>query len=380
MAPASWLPGPARQVRSWVSEEDNIGTYDATGNSWSFDISAEGWALIVTGESSYYENTGWTYDNSVWIQFTGAGQINAGDGLSKDGNTLNVNAGDGIAIVTDRVTVDLDAANSGLEFTGTTPDKTLGVLANTAAGLDIDASGVKVVLESDGALVFDGVNGGIEVNLETTNPTLDIVSNELGVKYSTTASGLDQDANGLKVKVDGVQKTERAPWAVSGGDFEIDYATGTVTFFEAQTGVVMADYSASASSLFIIAPTEGKRLWMEYSEVQFSRDIDIKSNTYFQPWAYNPADPPNKVPVAAATTYKTLDNYIEEANGCYPSIPPMGGTRGFSQYRETFPFKYATIKELLPSYGLEIRVWLEGDVPFGGEYGTATFYCTSRDE
>jgi len=186
-----------------VSEEDNIGTYDATGNSWSFDILAEGWALIVTGESSYYENTGWTYDNSVWIQFTGAGQINAGDGLSKDGNTLNVNAGDGIAIVTDRVTVDLDAANSGLEFTGTTPDKTLGVLANTAAGLDIDASGVKVVLESDGALVFDGVNGGIEVNLETTNPTLDIVSNELGVKYSTTASGLDQDANGLKVKVDG---------------------------------------------------------------------------------------------------------------------------------------------------------------------------------
>ena len=182
------------------------------------------------------------------------------------------------------------------------------------------------------------------------------------------------------VKVDGVQKTERAPWAVSGGDFQIDYVAGTVTFFEAQTGVVTTDYSAAASSLFVIAPTAGKRLWVEYSEVQFSRDIDIKSHTHFQPWAYNPADPPNKIAAAAATTYKTLDNYIEEANGCYPSIPPMGATRGFQQYRETFPFKYATIKELLSSYGLEIRVWLEGDVPYGGEYGTATFYCTSRDE
>jgi hypothetical protein len=187
---------------SFAGEEDNIGTYDATGDSWSFEATTEGWALIITGEGSYYENTGWTYDNGSWIQFTGAGQINAGDGLSKDGNTLDVNAGDGITFVTDRVTVDLDASNSGLEFTGTTPDKTLGVLANTAAGLDIDASGVKVVLESDAGIVFDAGNGGLEINLEATNPTLDIVTNELGVKYSTTASGLDQDANGLKVKVD----------------------------------------------------------------------------------------------------------------------------------------------------------------------------------
>jgi hypothetical protein len=189
---------------SFAGEENNIGTYDATGNSWSFDTTVEGWALLITGEGSYYENTGWTYDSTAWVQFTGAGQINAGDGLSKDGNTIDVNFGDGITNASDYVAVDLDASNSGLELTGTTPDKTLGVLANTAAGLDIDASGVKVVLEADGALQFDGTNGGVEINLEATNPTLDINgSNELGVKFSTTASGLDQDANGLLVKVDG---------------------------------------------------------------------------------------------------------------------------------------------------------------------------------
>ncbi len=193
----------ASAAGSFAGEEDHIGTYDATGDSWSFDDSAEGWALIITGEGGYYENTGWTYDNSVWVQFTGAGQINAGAGLEKDGNTLNVRAGDGIDIVGDRVTVELDGSNSGLEFTGSTPDKTLGVLVNTAAGLDITASGIEVDLEADAAIVFDAANGGLEINLETTNPTLDIVSNELGVKYSTTAGGLDQDASGLKVKVDG---------------------------------------------------------------------------------------------------------------------------------------------------------------------------------
>jgi len=193
----------ASAAGSFAGEEDNIGTYDATGDAWTFEDSAEGWALIVTGEGSYYENTGWTYDNNVWVQFTGAGQINAGDGLSKDGNTLDVNAGDGLEIASDYVAVKLDAATPGLELTGTTPNKTLGVLANTAAGVKITASGLEVEVETDGAIEFDAVNGGLQINLETTNPTLDITANELGVKFSTTASGLDQDANGLLVKVDG---------------------------------------------------------------------------------------------------------------------------------------------------------------------------------
>lgn len=183
------------------------------------------------------------------------------------------------------------------------------------------------------------------------------------------------------VKVDGETKTERAPWAASGGDYSINYATGKVTFFSSQSGkIVTAGYSYATTSLFVVAPESGKTLWVEYSEVQFSKDIDIKSTTNFQPWAYNPASPPNKIPVALATVYKTLDNYIEEANGMYPVVPVMGGTRGIENERITFPFHYPTVKELKASFGLEIRIWLEGDVPFDGEYGTATFYCTSYGE
>lgn len=188
---------------SFATHEEEIGTYDATGDSWSFDAPSDGWAILISGDNSVYADQGYQYDGADWIQFTGAGQINAGAGLSKDGNTLNVNAGDGIQIASDYVAVELSGTTPGLQLVGTTPDKTLEVLYNSAAGIDVTASGVEVNLEADGAIVFDGVNGGLEVNLEATNPTLDIVSNELGVKYSTTASGLDQDANGLKVKVDG---------------------------------------------------------------------------------------------------------------------------------------------------------------------------------
>jgi hypothetical protein len=41
----------------------------------------------------------------IFVQFSGAGQITAGDGLSKDGNTLNVNTGAGISIASDAVRI-----------------------------------------------------------------------------------------------------------------------------------------------------------------------------------------------------------------------------------------------------------------------------------
>lgn len=184
-----------------------------------------------------------------------------------------------------------------------------------------------------------------------------------------------------KIYDNGVQKTERAPFADSGGDFTIDYAAGEVTFAEAPTGPVTADFSYESGSLFIVSPTAGKRLWVEDSEVQFSTDIDLKDTVHFQAWAYNPADLPNKVPVTAKTTYKTAGDFVDEARGAYPQVPAFGGSsRGLTQPHLVFPFKYLQLKELFYSMGLEIRVWLENDNEFGGERATATFYCTSMDE
>jgi len=115
-------------------------------------------AFTFVEEGTDYADSGWvcTTDDSAdvidtnannWTQFSGAGQITAGDGLSKDGNTIDVNAGDGIEIVTDRVTVDLAATNPGLQFVGTTPDAELAVLPDPTGGIEVSAAGVKAKLD-----------------------------------------------------------------------------------------------------------------------------------------------------------------------------------------------------------------------------------------
>lgn len=185
------------------------------------------------------------------------------------------------------------------------------------------------------------------------------------------------------VKVDGVLATEREPWADSGGDFEIDYDSGDVTFFASQSGKsVTAEYSYASGSRFTIAPIAGKTLRIEKSEVQFSEDIDVKDTISFQPWVYNPADLPNKVPYGAATVYKCIRDFVDEAEGVYPTVPAIGGTsgRGLGQRHVVFPFNYKTMKVLQSSVGAEIRIDLEHDIVFGGEFATASFYCTSKDE
>lgn len=185
-----------------------------------------------------------------------------------------------------------------------------------------------------------------------------------------------------KVYVDGIVKTERTPFATSGGDFEINYENGTVLFYSDQTGkTITSDYSYQNGSRFIVAPKSGKKLWVEKSEVQFSVDVEINDTIHFQAWATNPYNPSQKIPVTEKTSYKVARDFVDEAQGVYPQVPAFGGTRrGLPCAHIVFPFNYLQIKEIKYSQGVEIRVWLEKNTCFGGTFGTATFYCTSFDE
>jgi len=87
------------------------------------------------------------------------------------------------------------------------------------------------------------------------------------------------------------------------------------------------------------------------------------------------------VPVSGLTNYKCLRDFVDEARGVHPLVPAMGGSaRGLAHSHIVFPFKYSQAKELKSSLGVEIRVWVSGDTEFQGEFGTATFYCTSYSE
>jgi len=183
----------------------------------------------------------------------------------------------------------------------------------------------------------------------------------------------------VKVYVDSVEKTMRSPFATSGGDYEVDYEAGEVTFFSAPSGTVTADYSYENGSTWVLEPEAGKYLDIELAEVQFTSDVIWNDSIDFEVWAYNPEDLPNKI-CYDRLSYKTLRNLIDEAIGSYPVIPQIGGDRGSLGNVHGFPFHYATLRRLNSSVGMELRVLLRNDTAFGGASATGTFYTTSHEE
>jgi len=194
----------------------------------------------------------------------------------------------------------------------------------------------------------------------------------------------------IVVTVDAVEMTQRAPFAASGGDYDVDYQTGQVTFFSSQAGkVVKATYSAARGSTWIMRPTPGKLLKIESAEAQFSDDVELNDTIrfgawgvadYFAPQLVPDVLPPGTLIELQATRYMRLDQIVDEALGSYPVIPAMGGSvRGNTRPRYGFPFRYGAVRVLTSAALMEMRVRLEGDVPYSGERATATFYCSSED-
>lgn len=129
-------------------------------------------SALIDGEIHLTLNTGeqWSWDDSgnTWQQMTGPGAIP--DATSGSGGGVK-----GI------VTFD--------------SDKGLVVAAGVAA----------VVVEAAGAIEFGGA-GGLQVNIEAANPSLQISGNELGVKIDANA-GLQKGAAGLGIKIDDTPDT-----------------------------------------------------------------------------------------------------------------------------------------------------------------------------
>lgn len=187
----------------------------------------------------------------------------------------------------------------------------------------------------------------------------------------------DEDNNSYRVvvKVNDIQLTEADP-DDGGNDYSIDYATGVITFTPAlsENDEVKATYHYATTADFAIKPTAGCKLLIKAAEVQFSKDVTLNDTVVFEVLVAGN--------VVAKSTYKTMQDYINAANGAYPVIPAMGGStwRGMQNDCITFPWNYQSMTELKSSYGMEIRIKLSRNRAFGGEYATATFYCLEEPE
>jgi hypothetical protein len=147
--------------------------YTATAvNTWGAGVSpGANWTVLDKATDAAY-----TYDDatSSWIQFSGAGQIVNGTGLTKAGNTLSVNMGAGIVnLPSNEVGIDLYNTSTGALILTTDGSASstdtaaklflkldsAGALVQTVDGLKIDAGKVTVAMLAESQFTINADTG-----------------------------------------------------------------------------------------------------------------------------------------------------------------------------------------------------------------------------
>lgn len=214
-----------------------------------------GWVLItddpITIDSS----------NLEFQQFSGAGQIIAGDGLIKTGNQLDVVAGDGLQTSADSVSVKLD---------GTT-------LSASAAGLKIATNGI-TANELNVSIAGEGLSGGagsaLSVNLGNG---LEIVTDNVEIKLD--GATLTKSSTGLKVSDGGIGALQLGQQSVTADKIATSVAgngliggNGTALAVGEGDGIDVAADSISVNVSEIVDTTKG--LTVSSNDIQVSLDVN----------------------------------------------------------------------------------------------------------
>lgn len=181
-------------VKDQTTSSQN-GIYIAATNGWTRSLDANTWDELVSayvfveaGTVNYDNgflctiNNGGTLDSSpvTWVQFNGAGQVIAGDGLSKTGNRLDVVAGTGITVAADNVALTGQAlalhnlaTNGFFVRTGT----------NTVAARSVAVNGFGLAITNG-----DGVAGNPTISLDSTLAALSQVDFAANTMVYATAA------------------------------------------------------------------------------------------------------------------------------------------------------------------------------------------------
>lgn len=198
----------------------------------------------------------------------------------------------------------------------------------------------------------------------------------------------------INVVVADVTQSMRTPFATSGGDYTVNYASGSITFANPVYTPVTCSYSYENGSTWYLRPYESKAIDLEQAEAQFSVDCDMNDTIHFTVYGFvdvfapqyliengGPYPSGTKIPLEE-TVYKTIYALIDEALGSYPVIPSLGSSTNPRMNPVDvygFPFTYNAVRRLSSLYGLELRVYLENNTVYGGNRATATFYCVTRE-
>lgn len=150
------IAGDRVLVKDQIAGQDN-GIYVVASGAWQRSPDANASAEVTSGMYTFIEE-GTTGTGSGWVlttpnpitlgttplafaQFSGAGTVLAGAGMTKTGNVLDVIGGDGIVVTVDAIAANIDTAG-GLKFDSSTPKKIQ--VALDGSSLSISAAGIKV--------------------------------------------------------------------------------------------------------------------------------------------------------------------------------------------------------------------------------------------
>lgn len=124
----SVVTGDRVLVKNQTTSSQN-GIYDANSGAWARSGDADAGSELAAGtftfvtEGTTQTSSGWVQTTTgtitlgttslVFTQFSGAGEIVAGSGLTKTGSTLDIGAGTGISVASDSVSVDSTVYRQG---------------------------------------------------------------------------------------------------------------------------------------------------------------------------------------------------------------------------------------------------------------------------
>lgn len=202
----SLLVGDRVLVKNQSTGSQN-GIYLVASGAWTRTADADsgtelnGGSTVWVNEGTTYADTGWTVTNDgtvtigttniVWTQTSGLGQVVAGNGLTKNGNTLDVGTASAARIVVNADNIDL--ATTGVTA-GTYTKLTVDVYGRvtvgaTATPADIGAQPSSTLLTNIDALGTNGilVKSGTSAFSRTLTGSADIsISNADGVSGNPT--------------------------------------------------------------------------------------------------------------------------------------------------------------------------------------------------
>jgi len=191
-------------VAAQTNAVDN-GIYVVAAGAWSRSAdmavgSNAAGAFTFVEQGTAFADSGWvcTSDAAVvgtdalnWSQFSGAGQIVAGEGLSKVGNQLNVNVGQGLEIISDNVQAKIKPDGGLQAFVGTGLQVKLnaGATGNLAPAIDSSAQGLAIKVD----------NSSIYVDASKQLALKDVVAANMTANSVETAAIKDSNVTTAKI-------------------------------------------------------------------------------------------------------------------------------------------------------------------------------------